>query len=109
VSALLSGGAFAAPEGLVDPTRPASATAIPATLTDASGIRVQAVFIRADSSVAIVNGRLVKAGDHIAGVSIEAVTAAGVRYTQAGHPGFATVHETRLDVRTTAPNKKDVP
>jgi hypothetical protein len=106
---VLTAQAFGATETLVDPTRPASVAATPAAMEEASGVHVQAVFVRSDSCFAIVNGRLVKAGDHIANISIEAVTAVGVRYTQAGHPGFAAVHTTTLEVRATSPQKKNVP
>ncbi len=109
VASLLAVRALSAAEALVDPTRPASAAATPAGVADASGVHVQAVFVRPGGSTAIVNGQLVRAGDHIGGVSIEAVTAAGVRYTQAGHSGFATVHTTTWVVRATSPQKKDVP
>jgi hypothetical protein len=109
-ASLLTARALATPETLVDPTRPASATTPSVALTETSGVHVQAVFIRPGSSVAIVNGKLVRAGDHIAGISIDAVTAAGVGYTQSGHPGFATVPTTTLPVRALAPpHKKDVP
>jgi len=72
---LLAVRASGAAEALVDPTRPASTAATPAAPADASAVHVQAVFIRPDSCVAIVNGRLVRAGDHIANLAIESVTA----------------------------------
>lgn len=109
IAMLLLASRAGANEALVDPTRPASAAASPAALEESSAVHVQAVFVRPGASVAIVNGKLVKSGDHIANISIDAVTAAGVRYTRAGHPGFATVPATKLDVRATSAHKKDVP
>jgi hypothetical protein len=99
----------AAPEALTDPTRPALAGATHAALAEASSVHVQAIFIRPGLCVAIVNGRLVRAGDRIASVLIEAVTPTGVRYLQAGHPGFAAVHEAKLDLHATSAHKTDSP
>lgn len=105
-------GAEAAHAGnlLVDPTRPATATdpAVPAP--EAGGMHVQAIIIRASSRVAVVDGRLVHAGDHIANAFIEEVTPEGVRYLQDGHSRLARLKcATPLPVRRGAAPQRDLP
>lgn len=103
--------AGAARAQLVDPTRPMSATDTPAAPSEAGGVRVQAVVIRAGSRVAVVDGRVVRAGDRIANVTIEEVTPDGVRYSQDGHSRFARLKSpTPLSVRRGgAPLQRDPP
>jgi hypothetical protein len=45
---------------------------------------VQAVITRQGTSIAVVNGHIVHAGDRLANVAIEEVTPTGVLYVQAG-------------------------
>ena len=84
-------------EGLVDPTRPTSRVAAPESVGD--GIHVEAVILRAGSRVAIVNGHIVRAGDHLGDTLIEEVTADGVRYSQHGHSAFARLTTATIAVR----------
>jgi MSHA biogenesis protein MshK len=109
--ALACGGAAQAGNPLVDPTRPATATDVPAEASEAGGVRVQAVVIRGGSRVAVVDGRVVRAGDRIANVLIEEVTPDGVRYSQDGHSRFARLKcPTPLSVRHGgAPSQRDSP
>jgi hypothetical protein len=81
---------------LADPTRP-SATAAPAQTEGA--MHVQAIIVRATSRVAIVDGHLVRAGDRIGNVLIEAVTPEGVRYARGGHSAFARLSTVAVTVR----------
>ncbi|MGH8221009.1 MAG: hypothetical protein ACREUT_20950 [Steroidobacteraceae bacterium] len=93
-AALIAGAAGArAGERLVDPTRPPSAAA--AVTSDA--LHVEAVILREGSRIAIVDGRIVRAGDRLGDTRIEEVTAEGVRYFRHGRSGFA-----RLTVATVA-------
>lgn len=95
---------------LVDPTRPVSATDSAAAAPEPGGVHVQAIVIRADSRVAVVDGRVVRAGDHIASVFIEEVTPEGVRYSQGGHSRFARLKcPTPLPVRRGAAPQRDLP
>lgn len=96
---------------LVDPTRPATATDVPAEASEAGGMHVQAVVIRGGSRVAVVDGRVVRAGDRIANLVIEEVTPDGVRYSQDGHSRFARLKSpTPLSVRHGgAPSQRDPP
>lgn len=100
VLSLAAGAAAQAGNALADPTRPASATE-PVAAGPASGeLRVQAIVIRGDSRVAVVDGRVVRAGDRIANVLIEEVTPDGVRYSHDGQSRFARLKcPTSLSVR----------
>ena len=87
VLAMLGVGLFAAGAraGEVrDPMRPANAAApaAPRALSVQS-LRLEGV-ISGEQRIAIVNGRLVRAGDVIAGARILEVFATGVRYERAG-------------------------
>lgn len=107
---LVPGGAPRAGEQLVDPTRPMNATDVPAAASETGGVRVEAVVIRPGSRVAVVDGRVVRAGDRIANVLIEEVTPDGVRYSQDGHSRFARLKcPTPLSVRHGAPSQRDPP
>ena len=95
---------------LVDPTRPISATDSPVAAREPGGVHVQAIVIRADSRVAVVDGRVVRAGDRIANVYIEEVTPEGVRYLQDGHSRFVRLKcPTPLPVRRGAAPQRDLP
>lgn len=84
LASLTATPAFAAPQGLVDPTRPATNTARHAEASSHAAISVQAVITRQGTSIAVVNGHIVHAGDRLANVAIEEVTPTGVLYVQAG-------------------------
>jgi hypothetical protein len=110
VLALLAGAAAHAGSPLADPTRPMSAGDSRPAATEPGGVRVQAIMIRPDSRVALVDGRLVHAGDRIANLLIEAVTPEGVRYSQDGHSRFARLRcPSQVTVRRGAPSPRDVP
>jgi hypothetical protein len=94
---LLGAPVARAGEGLVDPTRPTSVVALPEGESD--GIHVEAIILRAGSHIAIVNGHIVRAGDHLGDALIEEVTAEGVRYSQHGHSAFAHLTTATIAVR----------
>jgi len=97
--AILIAGASAAHagEGLIDPTRPTSEVA--RSESEGDGIHVEAVILRKGSRIAIVNGHIVRAGDHLGDTLIEEVTADGVRYSQHGHSAFARLTTATIAVR----------
>ena len=83
---------------LLDPTRPATAPA--ATANAASGrVKVEAIMNSGAQPLAIVNGKLVRAGDSIGGAQIEAILTDGVRYKQDGRSQVARVGKQALLVR----------
>ena len=102
VLSLAAGVAAHAGNALADPTRPASATDPVARAPENGEVRVQAIVIRGTSRVAVVDGRVVRAGDRIANVLIEEVTPDGVRYSHDGRSRFA-----RLRCPTPLPVRRD--
>jgi hypothetical protein len=106
MSALLVSRGFGAPEGLGDPTRPTSTMPGHSGVAHACGVCVEAIVTRQEGSFAVVNGRVVRAGDRFSDISIEEVTPDGVKYLQAGHRGFARLHQEKLDPRVTRPYDK---
>ena len=70
--------------GLHDPTRPPQARAAARAIVRDQLPRVSAVFTRGEVRKAIVDGRLVKTGDDIAGGRILAVLGEGVRWVRKG-------------------------
>jgi hypothetical protein len=97
-SLLLASTAFA--QAIRDPMRPAGA-APAARSRAASTLKLEGV-ISGPVRVAIVNGRLVRAGDEVAGVRIVEVLIDGVRYSRAGQvhsillPGVTAIAVTRV-------------
>lgn len=80
--AMLAAGAVSQAEGFRDPMRPAGAAPAPARQPVYS-LKLEGV-IAGPTRVAIVNGRLVRAGDVIAGARIIEIFATGVRFERAG-------------------------
>lgn len=80
VAAAAAGRVFAG--DLRDPMRPAGAPAA-ARPVPVYSLKLEGV-IAGEKRVAIVNGRLVRAGDTVAGARILEVLARGVRYERAG-------------------------
>ena len=83
--ALLAAGAVTRAEGFRDPMRPVGV--VPAAAEKARqpvySLKLEGVIAGA-KRVAIVNGRLVRTGDVIAGARIVDVFATGIRYERAG-------------------------
>jgi len=76
----LAGGA----QTLRDPTRPPLPVAAHRDTVRDSVPRLSGIFTSGERRAAIVNGRLVHAGDSVDQLAIEAVLADGIRYRQAG-------------------------
>jgi hypothetical protein len=88
----------AASDRLADPTRPPQARSVNSgPVQDA--VRVEAVLRSADRDLAIVNGRVVRAGDRIGAVQVEAILADGVRYTRDGQSHVARLQQAAVQVR----------
>jgi hypothetical protein len=84
-----------------DPMRPAGAAQSVARPRAPASLKLEGV-INGAVRVAIVNGRLVRAGDEIAGVKILEVLGNGVRYSRGGQiqslllPGVSALATSRL-------------
>ncbi len=95
---LLTMSAKAAADRLVDPTRPpqaSDANSRPAP----DGVRVEAVLRSADRDLAIVNGKIVRAGDRVSGVQIQEILVDGVRYVRDGQVHVARLTPNSIPVR----------
>lgn len=95
---LLTMSAKAAADRLVDPTRPPQAPS-PSSDPSHESVRVEAVLRSADRDLAIVNGKIVRAGDRVAGVQIEAILPDGVRYVRDGQVRVARLQPASIPVR----------
>jgi len=98
-AALLSMIASAvAADRLVDPTRPANARAAVATVA-ATNIKVEAIMLSNGRPLAIVNGKVVRAGDSVGAVQIEEILSDGVRFKREGRSQVAYVNKQAISVR----------
>ena len=95
---LLTMSARAAADRLVDPTRPPQAPR-PDSEVMQDTVRVEAVLRSAERDLAIVNGKVVRAGDRIGSVRIEAILADGVRYVRDGQVHTARLQSAAMTVR----------
>jgi hypothetical protein len=83
---------------LTDPTRPANArTLAPAQKTEA--LRLEAIFRSDGANIAIVNGKVVRAGDRVGAVRIDEVTPLAIRFTRDGQTHTARLADKALQVR----------
>ena len=64
-----------------------------------SAVKVEAIMNSGSSLLAIVNGKVVRAGDFVDGARIDEVMQDGVRYTRAGQASIARVGRQAMDVR----------
>jgi hypothetical protein len=101
-------------QALTDPTRPPSlrAESAAAAQTVPGRMRVEAILNRGTDCIAIVDGEVVRVGDHIGNARIEEIMHDGVRYTRAGVMQFARIETIRLQVRresVTQVAQKDTP
>ena len=95
---LVTMSAQAAADRLVDPTRPPQASS-PSSDPSYEGVRVEAVLRSAERDLAIVNGKIVRAGDRVAGVQIEAILPDGIRYVRDGQVRVARLQPASIPVR----------
>ncbi|HET9445311.1 MAG TPA: hypothetical protein VFO35_03580 [Steroidobacteraceae bacterium] len=95
---LLTMSAKAAADRLVDPTRPPQAPSA-GSEPQHEGVRVEAVLRSAERDLAIVNGKVVRAGDRVNGVQIEAILVDGVRYVRDGQVRVARLQPASIPVR----------
>jgi hypothetical protein len=82
---------------LADPTRPATAKAVVTTTADT--LKVEAVMNSNGRPLAIVNGRVVRAGDSVGTARIEEVLSNGVRFKRDGRIQIAYVGKQVMQVR----------
>jgi hypothetical protein len=101
---LTAKAAFA--ERLADPTRPATAkAAVSGERTET--LRLEAIMRSADGNVAIVNGKVVRAGDRVGPVRIEAVEQDGIRYLRDGQSHTMRLQPRSIPVRQNVVSNED--
>jgi len=88
----MTGGARA--DSLSDPTRPPTAGS---RVQQAGGLQLEGVLCHAGAFVAIVNDRLVHAGDRVDGALIRSISAEGISYSRGSHKRFAYAPEPWLE------------
>ena len=95
-------------ERLVDPTRPANARPVVDAPKAQGGIRLEAILRSGGAHLAIVNGKIVRAGDQVGAVRIDAVLPDGIRYTSEGRSHTARLESKAIPVRrNVVPNEDE--
>jgi hypothetical protein len=84
-------------ERLADPTRPATARAVVAEAVDS--FKVEAIMNSNGRPLAIVNGKVVRAGDSVGTARIEEVLSNGVRFKRDGRSQVAYVGKQAMQIR----------
>jgi MSHA biogenesis protein MshK len=101
LTALLAIGAAAQADTLQDPTRPATLKIV-AQAADAGALQLEAIMDSGARRVAIVNGKVVRAGDRVGTAVIEAIDGDSIRYTRNGRSETARLAKDTLRVRQSA-------
>jgi hypothetical protein len=95
---LFIGHAFA--NELHDPTRPAQLGPGPAiSAPGVEAIRLEAILDSGGTRRAIVNGKIVREGERVAGVQVTAINEASIQYVRAGRSHVATLPTRKVSVR----------
>ena len=93
-------------EALRDPTKPMNAKSA-AVVVSAQTIRVEAILSSSERMLAIVNGKVVRAGDRVGDARNDEVLNDGVRYTRDGHSQVARLDSHLFQVRQPLAPSKD--
>ena len=88
----------AATDRLQDPTRPSNAKEI--VRQAPQGVRLEAILHSEDRLIAIVNGKIVRAGDRLGDTRIDEISADSIRYTRAGRSEIARLAPKHISVRS---------
>jgi MSHA biogenesis protein MshK len=96
----------AAADRLVDPTRPANAKAV-ASNEQVERVRLEAIMRSDGAHIAIVNGKVVRAGDRVGSARIDEVSSSGIRYTRDGRSYAARLDNKVLQVRRNVVRNED--
>jgi len=100
--------ALAAAPDLVDPTRPSDARGERA-MPGWPQLRLQGILHRGNDCIAIIDGRLVRRGDHFSDVMIGEIGTDAVHYQRGGHELIAYLAKPTLQVRRPSAPIKDSP
>jgi MSHA biogenesis protein MshK len=107
--AIITSGAHAGE--LADPTRPpvVARKAIAAAPSVVATPRVTAIFQSGERRIAVFDGQVVKAGDRIGDIFIEAVLADGVRYRRSDRVEVARLAKQAVSVRRKVDSEENEP
>ncbi len=83
---------------LVDPTQPAHSRGAN-TGESLAAVRVEAILQSGERRLAIVNGKVVRAGDRVGSIQILEVNDDGVRYSRGGETNVARLNAKPMQVR----------
>jgi len=83
---------------LMDPTQPAHARP-ENTGETLQAVRVEAILQSGERRLAIINGKVVRAGDRVGSIHILEVNADGVRYSRGGETNIARLTAKPMQVR----------
>lgn len=87
-------------EELRDPTRPARlGPGIVMVAPGVEAVRLEAILSQGDTRRAIVNGKVVREGDRVAGVQVTAILGNSIHYLRAGREHVAILPTQRIPVR----------
>jgi hypothetical protein len=95
---ILFSAAVAHSDDLRDPTRPAT-LGRPAVTSLESGVRLEAVLGTGEARRAIVNGRIVRAGERVGSVLITSIQDDSIQYVQSGRTLVAKLPTQKVAVR----------
>lgn len=84
---------------LRDPTQPPMAPSAASTTAAIAPLRVEAIFRHGSQFTAIVDGKLVRAGDRVGAAVIQEITSDAVRYTRGGRSEITRLKSSTLNVR----------
>ncbi|HYM35398.1 MAG TPA: hypothetical protein VET48_08385 [Steroidobacteraceae bacterium] len=98
--------AVAHADTLVDPTRPVMSNKTAPTRNVEAPVRVTAIFRSNERCVAVFDGQVVKVGDRVGDLTIQEITADGVRYLRAGKVEFARLPKQAATVRRDAASSR---
>lgn len=101
LTALLAIGAGVHAETLRDPTRPVTARAVTQSV-EVAGLQLEAIMGSGPRRLAIVNGKIVRAGDHVGGALIQDIGSDSIRYTRNGRSETVRIARDNLRVRESA-------
>jgi hypothetical protein len=103
----LAGAANAGTEALHDPTRPPAALAPAQNNSAQAPLQLEAIFHKGENCHAIIDGKLVRAGDRLGSALIEEINADSVRYSRNGRSQIVQLKSLKIQVRRDPAADKD--
>ena len=99
VTLMTAAFAVVAEDGLRDPTQPPMAPVTTPTAASIVPLRVEAIMRNGDQFRAIVEGKVVRAGDRVGNATIQEITSDSVRYMRGARSEVARIKTSKVNVR----------